>query len=61
MTGKIFLVTGTVILISILYALPVWFLWNLLIPDIFGLSVISIWQALGLSFLSGLLFKSKPM
>lgn len=61
MTGKIFLVTGTVILISILHALPVWFLWNLLIPDIFGLSVISIWQALGLSFLSGLLFKSKPM
>ena len=61
MTGKIFLVIGTVILISILYALPVWFLWNLLIPDIFGLSVISIWQALGLSFLSGLLFKSKPM
>lgn len=31
-------------------------LWNLLLPDIFGLRVISFWQALGLLVLSKLLF-----
>ncbi len=31
-------------------------LWNLLIPDIFGLAVINFWQALGLFLLSRLLF-----
>ncbi len=31
-------------------------LWNLLIPDIFGLTVINFWQALGLFVLSRILF-----
>ena len=32
------------------------FLWNWLIPDIFGLATISFWQALGLFILSRILF-----
>lgn len=43
---------------SIFVALPVMLLWNWLIPVIFGLPSISFWQALGLSLLSSLLFKS---
>lgn len=43
---------------SILAAFPVMLLWNWLMPAIFGLKAISFWQALGLSILCGLLFKS---
>ncbi len=34
----------------------VMFLWNILIPNIFGLAVINFWQALGLLALARLLF-----
>ena len=44
--------------LSCLYALPVMLLWNWLMPIIFGLPAITFWQALGLSLLAGLLFKS---
>ena len=35
-------------------------LWNWLMPDIFGLSKITFWQAWGLVVLSHILFKSFP-
>ena len=38
----------------------VYFLWNWLMPTMFGLITIDIWQAFGISFLSGLLFKPTP-
>jgi hypothetical protein len=37
----------------------VWLLWNWLMPVIFGLPVINIFQAIGLTFLSDFLFKSR--
>lgn len=43
---------------GIVTAIPVYFLWNWLMPTIFGLKVIGFWQAWGLVFLSALLFKS---
>ena len=43
---------------SVLYAVPVFFLWNWLMPAIFGIQAISFWQSIGLCVLSGLLFKS---
>jgi hypothetical protein len=39
-------------------ALPVMWLWNVLMPDIFGLTQIGFFQALGIALLSGCLFKS---
>lgn len=51
-------VIGVIILIALLVSLPVWLLWNWLMPTIFGLKTITWLQALGLSVLSGLLFKS---
>lgn len=47
-----------VLIIAVLLSFPVMWLWNGLMPEIFGLVRISIWQALGLSVLSSLLFKS---
>jgi hypothetical protein len=45
---------------SFLGGLAVWILWNWLMPEIFNLKVITYWQAFGLCFLSGILFKDGP-
>ena len=42
---------------AILLAVPVWLLWNWLLPDLFNLATISLPQALGLNILCGILFK----
>lgn len=47
--------------ISVLFAIPVWLLWNWLMPVIFGITKISIWQAWGVTFLTSLLFKSSSV
>ncbi len=54
---KIGLLTGGIALIAILVAIPVMWLWNWLMPDLFGLKVIGVWQALGISLLCSILFK----
>ena len=51
-------IIGIMILIVLILGLPVQILWNLLMPELFGLPVIGFWQAVGLNFLSTLLFKS---
>lgn len=45
-------------IVAILCVVPVWLLWNWLMPEIFGLKAITIWQAAGLFVLSNLLLKS---
>jgi|JI10StandDraft_1071094.scaffolds.fasta_scaffold1323465_2 hypothetical protein len=45
-------------LIALILSLPVWLLWNWLMPAIFGLTQIKLTQAFGLLILSNLLFKS---
>lgn len=49
---------GMGLVYAALSAIPVFFLWNLLIPGIFGLPYIDFWQAFGLCWLCSLLFKS---
>jgi len=56
--GKAFVVILGIVVIVILLAFPTMWLWNWLMPEIFNLSEITIWQALGLNLLSGILFKS---
>lgn len=46
------------IVISLIAAIPVYFLWNWLIPDIFGLTTINFIQTVGLCFLVKLLLPS---
>lgn len=42
---------------SVLMAFPTKWLWNWLMPALFGLGKISVWKAWGLSFLCSILFK----
>jgi hypothetical protein len=53
----LFVTLGTIILLALIFSLPVMLLWNWLMPVIFGLAKITWLQALGLSVLSGFLFK----
>jgi hypothetical protein len=50
---------GIIVLMGVLWAIPTMLLWDWLMPELFGLSTITIWQALGLNILSGIFFKSK--
>jgi hypothetical protein len=45
-------------ILAILFAFPTMWLWNWLMPAIFGLTKITFWQALGINILSEILFKS---
>ena len=56
--GPAVTVVGLIILISLVCALPVMWLWDWLMPTIFGLKEITLFQAWGLSVLCGLLFKN---
>ena len=45
-------------LFALLFAYPTMWLWNWLMPSIFGLTKITVWKAFGINLLSTLLFKS---
>lgn len=40
-----------------IFAFPIMWLWNWLMPELFDFQVIGYWQAFGLFYLSGLLFR----
>ena len=46
------------LVIDLIVSLPVMWLWNLLMPSIFGLTQITFWQALGINILTDILFKA---
>jgi hypothetical protein len=50
-------VIGMIAIAIVLLGYPLMLLWNWLIPNIFGLPEITFWQAIGLNFLSTILFK----
>ena len=49
-------IVGILVVIAVLVSVPVWLLWNWLMPGIFGLPHIGFWQSLGLLVLSRILF-----
>jgi len=51
-------VIGMIAIAIVLLGYPLMLLWNWLMPNIFGLPEITFWQAIGLNFLSTILFKS---
>jgi hypothetical protein len=51
---KILGVIALIVLLAILMALPTMWLWNWLMPTIFGLTKITFWQALGINLLTGI-------
>jgi hypothetical protein len=54
---------GVVFALAVLMALPTMLLWNAIVPDITKNAVteLSFWQALGLNFLCGILFKNNSV
>lgn len=54
-------VVGTILLFGLLFAIPTMLLWDWLMPELFGLGEITLFQAWGMNMLSGILFKSKSM
>lgn len=46
------------IVVTLVFALPTMWLWDWLMPELFGLKEITVFQAWGLNFLCGILFKS---
>ena len=53
---KFLLAIGVMLIVVVIIGLPVMWLWNWLMPLIFGLTKISFGQAVGLSFLGNMLF-----
>ena len=52
------IVVGLLLVSAIILAFPTMFLWNWLMPDIFGVMKIDLYQAMGINFLTHILFKS---
>lgn len=44
-------------IMSFITGVIVMYLWNWLMPDIFGLTTITYWQGIGIAFLCSILFK----
>ena len=47
----------SIVLIGCVLSLPTMWLWNALMPDLFGLKEIDFWQSLGVVLLTGILFR----
>jgi hypothetical protein len=55
---QVLILIGLIILAALLFTLPLQFLWNWLMPDIFGLRYITFKEAFGLNMLAGILFRT---
>lgn len=53
--GLIIAGIATVAIVILILGFPTMWLWNWLMPEIFGLPTINFWQAIGLMFLSYLI------
>ena len=57
--ATIILVLLLIFVVDLIFAAPLMWLWNALMPAIFGLGKITFWQAFGLELLIGILFNPK--
>ena len=55
-TSVILITVAAILLVSVLLALPTYFLWNWLMPTLFEVKSITLFQALGLNLLARFLF-----
>lgn len=56
---ELFTLVGFVAMYAVLLALPTMLLWDYVMPIIFSLPPITLFQALGLNLLCGILFRSR--
>jgi hypothetical protein len=59
--GAALIVIFALVIIALLLSVPVWLLWNWVAVAVLGLKEITLMQALGLSLLSAILFKSSSI
>jgi len=52
------IVIGLLLLSAVILAFPTMFLWNWLMPKLFSLTEIDLYEAMGINFLANILFKS---
>lgn len=55
--AALFTLIGFIFILSVLFALPVMWLWNSTMPELFSLKEISLWMAWKISLLCAFLFK----
>ena len=60
LVGKMIILAAWLAVISAIFVVPTWLLWNWLMPQLFDLPRVSFFQAFGLLLLSGMLFRSQP-
>ena len=48
---------GMIAIVIVLLGYPLMLIWNWLMPELFGLSEITFWQAIGINILSTILFR----
>lgn len=53
---KILIIIFVFLIACVLTTLPTYFLWNWLMPTLFSIKTITLWQALGLNMLTSILF-----
>ena len=58
---RVLLALGVIALLGILLGLPLQLLWNWLMPTIFNLPTITLWQAMGLNIMASILFKDNSI
>lgn len=56
--GAIVIAIVILLLVAVLFAIPTLLLWNWLMPVLFGLKTITLFQAWGVNLLTSILFKS---
>jgi hypothetical protein len=52
------IVIGLLLLSAVILAFPTMFLWNWLMPKLFSVTEIDLYEAMGINFLANILFKS---
>lgn len=56
--GAIIAAGVIIITAGFVLSIPTWFLWNALLPELFGFKSITVLQALGINVLCSILFKA---
>lgn len=56
--GKTIIVVIVIAIMALIFGLPVMWLWNDFMPDLFDIRKIKFWEAVEMNLLCGLLFQS---
>lgn len=55
MLSKVLVVILSIVVVVVLIALPVMFLWNMIMPNVCGVTTITFWQSLGICVMGNII------